>query len=88
MRAVPSRYASRIAPLSIVDGPTAATAAEAASRNASPSAPSGTSARPGFVQNCPLPSVNDATQPCAIAGARSAAAAGVTASGLSEPSSP
>ncbi len=75
-------------PLSIGVAAIVAAFASAASRKASPSGPSGTSASPGFVQNCPVPRVNDPTQPSAISTARSAAAAGVTVSGLSDPSSP
>ena len=47
------------------------------SRSASP-APAGARSSPGLVQNCPMPSVNEPTNPAAISAGRSAAAAGVT----------
>jgi len=44
--------------------------------NRSPPGPSGTNARPGFVQNCPAPRVTEPASPAPISAARSAAAAG------------
>jgi hypothetical protein len=50
--------------------------------------PAGTSSHPGFVQNWPAPRVKEPTNPSAISAGRSAAAAGVTTTGLVLPSSP
>ncbi len=55
---------------------------------ASPSAPSGTKAMPGLVQNCPLPRVNEPNRPSAISAPRASAAPRVTISGLRLESSP
>ena len=54
----------------------------------SPAAPEGTSTRPGLTQNWPTPSVIEPARPVPMASARSAAAASVTTTGFSEPSSP
>ena len=60
----------------------AVTAAITASRNASTSGPSTANTSPGFVQNCPTPSVIEATNPCPIASAREASAPGRRNTGL------
>ncbi len=62
----------------------AAAVSAAATRSARPD-PAGTSSSPGLVQNCPIPRVNDPTNPVAIASARAAAAAGVTTTVLTVP---
>ena len=48
----------------------------------------GTNSSPGFVQNCPAPNEKEARNPVVIASARWAAAAAVTKTGLTLPSSP
>ena len=65
-----------------------AAASPSALTSRSPSSPAGTNARPGLVQNWPTPRVTEPASPEAIASARSAAADGVTTSGLMLPSSP
>ena len=74
--------------VSIAPPGTAEAACASDSTSRSPSAPVGTSATPGLVQNCPSPRVTEPARPLPIASARSAAAAGVTTSGLVLPSSP
>ena len=48
----------------------------------------GTKTTPGLVQNCPTPSVNEPTRPCASVSPRAARAPGVMTTGLTLPSSP
>lgn len=54
----------------------------------SPASPAGARTKPGLVQNCPAPMLIELPRPAPICSARSAAAASVTTTGLSEPSSP
>lgn len=62
--------------------------AVAAATASSKPAPRGTNTTPGFVQNCPTPSVNDPASPVASAAPRAATAARVSTTGLTLPSSP
>ncbi len=66
----------------------ALTASTSAATNASPWLPAGTNARPGLVQNCPTPRVNEFASPVAISADRFWAADGQMTSGFSAPSSP
>ncbi len=86
--AAPARNASRIRWSSITPPWAPATASVSALTRPSPAAPSGTSAKPGLVQNWPVPRVIDAASPAPISSPRSAAAASVTRTGFRLPSSP
>src|ERR1039458_4139390 len=72
----------------MVKGPSAERDTTVAATRASPSSPPGTNPRPGFVQNCPTPSVIDPASEDPISAARSAAALSVTTNGFADPSSP
>ncbi len=60
IRSTPAPNASAIPALSSTVPPIAATRRAVSARSRSPAAPAGTNARPGLVQNCPAPSVNEA----------------------------
>ncbi|GAA2896453.1 hypothetical protein GCM10010472_63760 [Pseudonocardia halophobica] len=62
--------------------------AESSGTAARKASASGTSTIPGLVQNWPDPSVTDPANPAAISSARAVQPAGVTTTGLVDPSSP
>src|ERR1035441_3862997 len=72
----------------MVKGPSAARDSTVAATRASPFLPPGTNTRPGFVQNCPTPSVIDPASEDPISAPRSPAALSVTTNGFADPSSP
>ncbi len=88
MRSIPDMKNSRMSRVSSMPAGTAPTAVDAATRTASPSLPAGTKNSPGFVQYWPSDKVKEATKPAATSFGRSRAAAGVTTTGFTLPSSP